>query len=446
MSAPRRLPRALAPLARRDYALLAAALTLSLFGGGVWLVAMVGAVFAIDGTPADLSLIAAGNAGGMIVAVLFGGVLADRLPQQRILVVVEIARTAIVAIVIALGLADALEIWHLALASLGLGIAEGMFYPAYSALMPRILDKDKLLAANGLEGMLRPLAHDAAGPALSGLAIAAMSPVAAFALIAVTQLGAIALLLGIRDVPPLERADDDGDAGPRGLAGLFRDLWLGVRYMVRTPWLLWTLLYACVVVLLVMGPLEVLLPFAVRDQTGGGTIEYSIVLAAFGIGAALGSLIVASLRLPRRYLTIMNALWAVGLVPFALTGFVGELWILVVIAAVAGGMMQAASVIWGTILQRRVPRDFLGRVSSLDFFVSLTLMPVSMALAGPVGESIGIATVFLIVGTLPVPIAIIAILAARMHRDELAHPLRDDDARIEPASQEMLGPDAPIHG
>ena len=52
---------------------------------------------------------------------------------------------------------------------------------------------------------------------------------------------------------------------------------------------------------------------------------------------------------------------------------------------------QGAQVVWGTLLQMRVPPAMLGRVSSLDFFVSLALMPISMAVAGPVGEAIGIA-------------------------------------------------------
>ena len=62
-----------------------------------------------------------------------------------------------------------------------------------------------------------------------------------------------------------------------------------------------------------MGPIEVLLPFAVRDQTGGGPSSFALVLAAFGIGGAVGSLVVSSLRLPRRYLTAMTLLWGVGL-------------------------------------------------------------------------------------------------------------------------------------
>jgi hypothetical protein len=80
-------------------------------------------------------------------------------------------------------------------------------------------------------------------------------------------------------------------------------------------------------------------------------------------------------------------------------------------------------VIWGTLLQRRVPPHLLGRVSSLDFFVSLTLLPLSMALAGPVGERIGIPTAFLVAALVPPLLAAVALVAWRLPADELAHPL-----------------------
>jgi DHA3 family tetracycline resistance protein-like MFS transporter len=84
----------------------------------------------------------------------------------------------------------------------------------------------------------------------------------------------------------------------------------------------------------------------------------------------------------------------------------------------------AGMVIWGTLLQRRVPTEMLGRVSSLDFFVSLAFMPVSFAIAGPLSKIVPMQTIFLIAGIAPVLLASVAMTAARMRKDELAHPLR----------------------
>jgi len=88
----RALPRALTPFANGQYRILAVALTMSLFGSGVWLVALVWQIIALGGSPIELSLVATGSDVGMILAVLFGGVLADRIPQKRILLAVEGAK------------------------------------------------------------------------------------------------------------------------------------------------------------------------------------------------------------------------------------------------------------------------------------------------------------------------------------------------------------------
>ena len=67
---------------------------------------------------------------------------------------------------------------------------------------------------------------------------------------------------------------------------------------------------------------------------------------------------------------------------------------------------SAGMVIWGTLLQRRVPPEMLGRVSSLDFFVSLAFMPVSMAVAGPLSKVISVETIFLAAGVIPSVLAV----------------------------------------
>jgi MFS family permease len=92
-----------------------------------------------------------------------------------------------------------------------------------------------------------------------------------------------------------------------------------------------------------------------------------------------------------------------------------------VIVGVTAGI---GDVIWGTLLQRRVPDELRGRVSSLDFFVSLALLPVSMALAGPAGDAFGISTVFVVAGLVPAIVGPVALIAGRLRADEVAHPLK----------------------
>ncbi|WP_246080156.1 MFS transporter [Modestobacter altitudinis] len=445
------LPRALSPLRHPGYRWLAAALVLSLTSTGLYLLAVVWQVIELGGGPAALSLVNTGMAVGMLLTTLLGGALADRVPQRPILITVALIELAATSSVAGLSLSGLLQVWHLAVASLLVGLAQGLYYPAYSALVPALLPADDLLPANGLEGFLRPLLTQAGGPAVAGAIVAATSPGMALLATAVAALGAVLALLGLPHTP-LRRdltaeASQDQAAGGRArhpVVAVLVDVRAGFAYMVATPWLLSTLLFASVLVLVVIGPLEVLTPFAVREQTGGGPAEHSLVLAAFGVAGAVGSLVVASRRLPRRYLTIMIMLWGAGCLPLALFGVATQLWVMVLASAVVGATFQGATVIWGTLLQRRVPPALLGRVSSLDFFVSLAFMPLSMALAGPVSEQIGVAATFALAGGVPPVLAVLAITAARLGADEIAHPLDTPDGDLPPGARDAVADARPL--
>ncbi|MBM9466506.1 MFS transporter [Nakamurella leprariae] len=416
-----RLPSVLRPLQEGGYRWLAVSLCLSLMGGGVWLIAVVWQVVAMDGGPTALAVVTTGTAIGMIATTLLGGALADRIPQRRIIVVIEIVRAAAVGLGAVLALTDSLPWWVLATVAVISGCMDGLYYPAYSALLPALLPAHRLLAANGLEGMLRPALAQAAGPALASALVAASSPGLAMLASAVASALAAWAVLRVPATPVRRDLSADGDTRPaRAMA---RDVAVGFRYMLRTPWLLGTLLFACLMVLAMMGPFEVLTPFAIRDQVGGGPAEHALLLAAFGVAGAVASLITGSVRMPRRYLSVMNLSWGIGSIPLIVFGIATDLWPMVVAAAILGAMFSVGSVIWGTLLQRRVPPELLGRVSSLDFFVSLAFMPLSMALAGTVGEAIGVSTVFFIAGIAPLVICVAAMVIFRMPADEIAHPL-----------------------
>lgn len=420
MTAAARLPRALRPFGSGQYRLLTAALAASLLSAGAWIVSAVWQVVELGGTPVDLSFVAVGSSLGLVLAVLFGGVAADRIPQRRILLTVEVVRGVAFSVAAVLAATGLIEVWHLAVLSFVLGLADGFFYPAYSAWLPAILPEGQLLAANGIEGVLRPSVMNAAGPAVASALIAVQGPWLAFAVVAGLQVVAAAVL-GVMRTTPVRRVLDGPPVHP--VRQTFIDLRDGFSYLLRTKWLLATLVFSILLVFVIMGPIEVLLPFAVKDQTGGGAGAFALALAAFGVGGAIGSLAVASMRLPRRYLTLMILAWGFGCLPLAIIGYTSWLWVMVVALFICGLLFSGASVVWGTLLQRRVPPAMLGRVSSLDFFVSLALMPISMAVAGPVGEWIGIAPAFLIAGVVSPLLAIGTLAIARLGTDELAHPL-----------------------
>ncbi len=410
--------RVLAPFGFREYRLLIAAVSISIFAEGMWTVVMALQVIALDDDPAALSLVAACLAAGMLAFILVGGIAADRISQRAIIIAVESVNFATITTVAVLGATGTLRLWHMAVAAGALGVGAAFFFPAYSAYLPRILPAEHLLAANGVEGAVRPTLQQAVGPAIAGVLVGATFPTLGLVAVATLFGLGLALLVATRPVrkPHLR-------ATTREKAHVLTDLREGLAFMVRTPWLLWTLLFASIFVMVAIGPIDVLLPFITRARFADGEQAYGFVLAAFGIGAALGALAVSSRRLPRRYLTVMMVAWGAGALPLVVVGATSSFPLMAGAVFVVGLADGAGMVIWGTLLQRRVPPEMLGRVSSLDFFVSLVFLPLSMAVAGPLSKVVSFQTIFLVAGVAPMVFGAIALVAARMVRDEVEHPL-----------------------
>ena len=426
LETPRELPRLLRPFRTPAYRRLAVALVLTSFAGGVWVVGQVWEVIRIGGGPAQLSVVSTAAALGVLVPALIAGVVADRVPQKTILLGVSALELVGMTTIGVLSVTDTTQVWHLAVVAFSAGVGMAFYYPAYSAWLPALVPESDLMAVNGFEGMVRPTIGQALGPAVAGAAVGAVS--SGFAVLiaaAATLLGLVALTF-VPKTPVRRDETTEVTSTHHPVRAALSDMHEGFVYMVRTPWLLATLLFASLMILVIMGPFEVLIPFVVKDGLGGDAGDHAMVLAAFGIGGAVGSLVMASFQMPRRYLTIMNLMWGVGCLPLAFMGFATAVWQLVVLGFVLGAAFSAPMVIWGTLLQRRVPPHLLGRVASLDFFVSVSLMPVSMALAGPVSEAIGLSTTFVVAGVVPAVVAVVAIVWARLPQDELAHPLRDE--------------------
>ncbi len=435
---PVQLPRALTPFAFRQYRWLAVGLILSLFADGVWAITLVWQVIGIGGAEAQVSMATAAAGVGMVVSTLGGGVLADRVSQRRIVIALEAAKAVVFAAVAVASLSGALQLWQVVAAAVLTGVTTGMYYPAYSAMLPAILPESDLQAANGIEGFFRPVAFQAVGPLIAGWVIAATAPGYAVVIAAVASIAA-GLCYVAMDPVPLRRERDslEGNA----IRGIVTDISEGVAYLVKTPWLWATLLYSTVLVLATLGPIEVLIPFVLRERVGGDAADHALVLAAYGVGAAITSLAFASIPMPRRYLTIMFAIWGVSSLPLVLMGVANAVWVVVVAGFIMGVLFDGPMVLWGTLLQRRVPAALLGRVASLDFFVSVALLPVSMAIAAPVAGALGLKTTFIVAGLIPVPIAVVFYLAARLWRDEIEHPLRDEDEDADDAAVKVLDAD-----
>lgn len=193
--------------------------------------------------------------------------------------------------------------------------------------------------------------------------------------------------------------------------------------MAGTRWLLWTLIFGSSLALIIQGPIEVLLPLLTRERFADAEATFGLLLAAYGVGGALGSLAVSSVKLPRRYLTFMILCWGGGTLPLVVVGLGAGLPLMLAALFLVGAATGAGVVVWGTLLQRLVPVEMIGRVASLDFFVSIAFMPVSVAAAGPLSLVVPAEAVFIGAGVLPTALAVLALIAGRMPAVERRHPL-----------------------
>jgi DHA3 family tetracycline resistance protein-like MFS transporter len=252
--------------------------------------------------------------------------------------------------------------------------------------VPDLVADEHLPAANALAGMYRPLMVRLIGPAAAGVVVAVAGPAPAFAIDAATFLVSALAVWAIRKRPVL------GATASHGLRETFAEVAEGMRFARATPWIWATLLAAMLSLLVFIGPIEVLVPYLVKNRLNLGPEALGAIFAVGGVGSIAMSLLIGTVGLPRRRVTVMYASFALGVAATAAYGVMTELWQALVISFLLQASFQLGSVIWTTMLQQLVPRDLLGRVSSLDWLVSTGLVPVSFALTGPVAGAIGVET------------------------------------------------------
>jgi hypothetical protein len=248
--------------------------------------------------------------------------------------------------------------------------------------VPDIVPRNLIVEANSLDQFVRPLSLIMLGPAVGGLTIDAFGVGQAFLLDAVTFAFSGVMLLRI-SARPLQKKDSITFAGARA------ELKEGYDYARSQPWLWATLIAAGLTLLAVIGPLEVVLPHLVKYQLGGDAGDLGLIYALGGVAAIIGALVLAQRGLPQRHITVMYILWSIEGIGIILYAFAGSISQAMVIRLLTGGMSATAMVIWGTLMHKLVPKELLGRVSSFDWLMSISLVPLSFALTGPVAASIG---------------------------------------------------------
>ena len=371
----------LTPLRHRDFRLLWAGMTVSLVGDGIFLVAMAWQAYELWNAPAALSLLGIGMTVPTIAFLLPAGVLSDRLDRRSIMLCADVSRALVISALAALSLSGHLTFWELTVIVALYGVGTAFFTPAFEAIVPDVVPARDLAAANSLDQFVRPIALRLAGPALGGVLVAGLGTGGAFAVDAASFVASTVAVFFMR--PPSHARSEHVDSSVAAV----REAFVFVR---RRVWLWGTLGSATIAYLAFMGPAEVLLPYVVKNELHASAADLGLIFAAGGIGAIGAAVIMGQRGHPRRDVTFMYATWTLATLAVAGYGLATSSWQLMVACLLFNALETAGTIVWATIKQRHVPASLLGRVSSLDWLISIGLLPLSFALTAPLVSLVGV--------------------------------------------------------
>jgi MFS family permease len=366
---------------------------ISFVGDAVSMVALVILVVQLTGS--------ASAVGGALVARLLPtfasplfGVLADRFDRRVVLVASDLVRATLV-----LGLVfvrDLVLIYGLIFL---MGFARTLFNPTIRAAFPSVVGEGDLARANSLIGGTFS-ASVTVGPALGGLLVAAVGVSGAFLLDAATYLISAGLLSRI----PLPRPQQAGEE-----VGVFRELRSGFSYLAgaRVPLAVMVGAFLTVLTTDLATPAEV---FLAKSTFGAGDVGYGLLVSVWGGGMVLGSALIAVLGdrlrlLPTYFLGIF--VWALAL---AGTGLSPTFVLALGMLAIAGAANGLDNVVSDTILQRRVPDIFLGRVFSVKYLGYGAGEALAYPAGGVLVDQLGPRATFLLAGIMTAAAALVVLL------------------------------------
>jgi MFS family permease len=364
----------LRPLAHRAYRLMWLGSTTSALGDALVQIAVVFAVLRIGGTATDVGLVAGVQTVARVVFLLAGGVWADRLRRQYVMLAADVVRGAVQAALAVLLITGHARVWELGAGAALYGAAASFFGPASTGLIAETVPAEQLQQANSLLGLPESLLS-VGGPAVAGVLIAVFGPGPLFAADAATFAVSAACLARLR-VPPRTLPAQ---------ASFWSDLAEGWHELAIRPWYWINLLaHACwnfaIPAYFVLGPV-----IAARSLGGAA---WGAISASWGAGAVAGGLLMLRFK-PRRPLVVGNLLLTTVVLPMLALAFTRDTAVIAAASAVSGFGLLALNALWVSAMQVLIPDQVRSRVDSYDWLVSLVIMPVGFAVVGPLSASAG---------------------------------------------------------
>lgn len=386
----------------RDFRLLWSGEAVSLIGDQFYMVALPWLVLTLTGNAFAIGTVLALVAVPRAIFMLVGGALTDRMSPRTIMLCSNVSRLVLVAALALLTMTGRIELWMLYIFATLFGLADAFFFPAQSAMIPRLLGTERLQTGNALIQGTAQLSVFL-GPVLAGTLIALLDGAgsagavpglmgigAAFAFDAASFLASAATLSFIRvpEATPAPAQEASGQAAAAGRASgrskLFSSIGEGLALVWKDKTLRYYFGLIAAVNLLMTGPIAVGMPVLAQTRFAGGAAAYGIILSAFGGGSLVGVIIAGARKRPaaRRFPMIMLSLTGSMGVGLALLGLMPALVPVVAVAALMGLGQGYVVIQFITWLQLRTEPHMLGRMMSVLLFAVVGLSPLSSVVAG----------------------------------------------------------------
>jgi predicted MFS family arabinose efflux permease len=381
----RALTRRFNVLANRNFRLLLADRLLAPMAATFSLVGVSFAVLDATRSTADLSYVIAAQTAPSLVFLLVGGVIADRIGPQLVIVAANVMVAVGEGLFGILVLTSHPAVWVMIVLELVTGTGIALFYPASMALLPRLVSQEQMREASAISRLTMNAAM-MLGAALAGECVSIFGPGWALSVCGIGMLGTVPLLLSIR-VAPLERPDAPATEHEHA-PNMIRELREGWSEFRSHTWLWATVLQFAVVLTAWSGSFQVLGPAVARAHLGGPA-AWGLISAAEATGLIVGGLV--SLRWspsrPILFVVLIGGLVAIS--PLSLAMLL-PLWMICLTAFVLGVAIEMMAVIWTVTMAAKIPADKLARVSAYDGLGSMMGMPVGALVAGPLATRIGV--------------------------------------------------------
>lgn len=376
------------PFAFAPFRWLVTARTIATLGNAAAPIALAFAVLDLTGSAVDLGIVVASRSIANVAVLLFGGVIADRLPRHVLLVGTSLAAAATQAGVAALVLTGSATIPLLVILSVLNGAVAAVSFPASAAIVPQTVPVAELRPANAL---LRLSLNGGAilGASLGAVLIAGVGPGWGLALNAASFALAGFFFAFVRTLPVTAAGPGAAEAAP---ANVLRELREGWREFAGRPWVWVVVAQFALVNAAFVGAIAVLGPLVADNSFGRAS--WGLIIAAETVGLVLGGLLALRWR-PRHALGIGVGLVAVTALPIAGLALVPLVPVLVVAFLLGGLAIEQFGVAWDQSLQQNIPPEKLARVYSYDAVGSFIAIPVGEILVGPLAHAFGTTPVLL---------------------------------------------------